>query len=265
MSIHQTAIIDRKAEIDGSAEIGPYVVIEGKVSIGPRTRVMAGAFIAGTTEIGPECVIHPHAVLGHEPQDLSWPGGESFLRVGKGNVLREGCSIHRGSKPGLATVVGDRNFIMGHSHIAHDCVVGSEVILANGALLAGHVHVEDKAFISGNVTVHQFVRIGTLAMVGGLSRVTKDVPPFLLLEGNSTIRAINVVGLRRAGFSSQQREQVKRAYKLLYHSGLNVTQALAAIEKEDLGPEVASMIAFIRDSQRGICGHARRAFGTPEN
>ena len=264
MAIHQTAIIDRKAEIDSTAEIGPYVVIEGKVTIGPKTRVMAGAFINGTTEIGPECVIHPHAVLGHEPQDLSWPGGESFLKIGKGNVFREGCSVHRGSKPGLATVVGDRNFIMGHSHIAHDCAIGSEVILANGALLAGHVHVGDKAFISGNVTVHQFVRIGALAMIGGLSRVAKDVPPYLLLEGSSTIRAINVVGLRRAGFSSQQREQVKRAYKLLYHSGLNVTQALAAIEKEDLGPEVAGMVAFVKDSHRGICGHARRDFGVSE-
>jgi len=265
MAIHQTAIIDRRAEIDPSAEIGPYVIIEGKVSIGPKTRVMAHAFITGTTEIGPECVIHPHAVLGHEPQDLSWPGGESFLRIGKGNVFREGSSVHRGSKPGLSTVIGDNNYLMGHSHVGHDCALGNEVILANGALLGGHVYVEDKAFISGNAGIHQFVRVGTISMIGGLSRVVKDVPPFLLLEGDSTIRAINVVGLRRAGFTAQQREQIKRAYKLLYHSGLNVTQALDEMEKEDLGPQVARLIAFIKDSQRGICGHARRDLGAPEN
>ena len=256
MSIHKTAIVDPRAEIDPEAEIGPYVVIEGKVKIAARTRVLAHAFISSNTTIGPDNIIHPFAVLGHTPQDLSYRGEESYLKIGKGNTLREGCSIHRGSKEGTATVIGDNCFIMGYSHIAHDCVIGDEVIMANGVLLAGHVHVEDKAFLSGYVSVHQFVSIGTLAIIGGLSRVKKDVPPYLIMELDSLIRGVNVIGLRRAGLTPPQRVQIKRAYKLLYRSGFNVRQAVEAIEKEDPGPEVSHLIDFIKESRRGICKHA---------
>ncbi len=257
MSIHKTAIVDPRAEIDPGAEIGPYVVIEGRVKIAAGTRVMAHAFITSNTTIGPDNVIHPFAVLGHTPQDLSYHGEESYLKIGKGNTFREGSSIHRGSKEGSSTVIGNRNLIMGYSHIAHDCVIGSEVIIANGALVAGHVHIEDQVFISGNVVVHQFVRLGRLAMLGGVARAGQDVPPYMLLgDGASVIRAINVVALRRAGFAPEVRRKIKRAYKILYHSGLNVSQALEVMEKEELGPEVAHLIEFIRASKRGICKHA---------
>lgn len=255
MSIHQTAIIDPRAEIDPGAEIGPYVVIEGRVKIAAGTRVMNHAYITSNTEIGPDNVIHPFAVLGHEPQDLSYRGEDTYLKIGKGNTFREGSSIHRGSKEGSATVIGDNNFIMGYSHIAHDCVIGNEVIIANASLLAGHVHVEDKAFLSGNVVIHQFVKIGTLAMVGGLSRVNKDVPPYMIMELDSLIKGINVIGLKRAGLNPAQRVQIKRAYKLLYRSGFNVRQAVEAMEKENLGPEVSHLIDFIKESRRGICKH----------
>lgn len=256
MSIHRTAIVDPRAEVSPDAEIGPYVVVEGKVTIAPGTRVMAHAYITGTTTIGPDNIIHPFAVLGHAPQDLAYRGEDTRLKIGRGNTFREGCSVHRGSKADSCTIIGDNNFLMGYSHVAHDSVIENETIIANGALLAGHVHIEDKAFISGNVTVHQFVNVGALTMVGGLSRVTKDVPPYMLLEGNSTIRGINVVGLRRAGFSGEERARVKRAYKLLYHSGLNITQALEAIEREDLGEAAEKIVEFIRKSERGICKHA---------
>ncbi len=256
MPIHETAIINPRAEIDPAAEIGPYVVIEGKATIGAGTRVMAHAYISGTTTIGPDNIVHPFAVLGHAPQDLSYRGEDTCLQIGRGNTFREGCSIHRGTKPGSGTVVGDNNFLMGNSHIGHDSIVGNEVIIANGALISGHVNIEDKAFISGNTTVHQFVNIGTQTMIGGLSRVTKDVPPYMLLEGSSTIRGINVVGLRRSGFDGEQRARIKRIYKLLYHSGLNTTQALEAIEGEDLGDEAKTIVEFIRKSNRGICKHA---------
>jgi len=256
MSIDKTARVDKEAEVDPGAEIGPYAIIEGKVKIGPGTRVISHAYITGNTTIGPDNTIHPFAVLGHAPQDLSYRGEETTLTIGRGNTFREGCSIHRGSKADSGTIIGDDNFIMGYSHAGHDVVIGNEVIIANGALLAGHVSVADRAFISGNVTVHQFVRIGELTMIGGLSRVGKDVPPYMLMEGDSTVKGINVIGLRRAGFSPEERLRIKRAYKLLYHSGLNVSQALAAIEKENLGPAGEAIVNFIRDSRRGICKHA---------
>ena len=255
MAIDKTAIISPAAEIDSSAEIGPYVVIEGKVKIGPRTRVMSHAFINGITEIGPDNTIHPFAVIGHEPQDLSYDGRASRLTIGTGNTIREGVSIHRGSKEETGTIIGDNNYLMGYCHVAHDCHIGNEVIIANGALLAGHVQVEDGAFISGNVTVHQFARIGALTMVGGLSKAGKDVPPFMTVVGDSEVRGVNVVGLRRAGFNPQQRKQIKKAYKLLYRSDLNTTNALKAIREADLGPEAEAIVEFVKGSKRGICRH----------
>ncbi len=257
MTIHKTAIVDPRAEIDPAVEIGPYAVIEGKVKIAAGTRVMAHAFITSNTTIGPDNIIFPFAVLGNAPQDLSYGGEESYLKIGKGNTFREGTSIHRGSKEGAATIIGDGNLLMGYSHIAHDCVVGNRVIIANGALIAGHVQIEDQVFISGNVTIHQFVRLGRLSMLGGLARAGQDVPPYMLVgDGDNFIRSINVVALRRAGFSPEVRKKIKRAYKILYHSGLNVSQALEVMEEEELGPEVAHLIEFIRGSKRGICKHA---------
>ncbi len=257
MTIHRTAVVDPAAEIDPGAEIGPYAIIEGKVKIAAGTRVMPHVYITSNTTIGPGNVIHPFAVLGNAPQDLSYRGAETFLRIGEGNTIREGCSIHRGSKEGGATVVGDNNFLMAYCHLGHDCVVGNEVIIANGALLAGHVHVEDKAFISGNVIIHQFTDVGSLTMLGGGAKVTKGVPPFMMLVERGLVVGLNVVGLRRAGFSAEDLRRVKRAYQILYRSGLNVSQAVAQIEQEDLGPRAAAIVDFIRRSRRGISRHAR--------
>jgi len=256
MTIHKTAIIDPAAEIDSSVEIGPYAVIEGPVKIGPGCRVMSHAYITSNTCLGPNNVIHPFAVIGGAPQDLSYRGEESALKIGKGNTIREGVSIHRGSKEGFSTVIGDNNFIMGYSHIAHDCVIGDEVVIANGALLAGHVHIDDQVFISGNVVIHQFCEVGRLAMLSGLARVSKGVPPFMTVVERNMISGLNVVGLKRAGFTPEERVKVKRAYKLLYRSGLNVKQAVAAIEREDLGPGAVEIVDLIRRSTRGICAAA---------
>jgi UDP-N-acetylglucosamine acyltransferase len=256
MTIHKTAIIDPAAEIDSSVEIGPYAIIEGPVKIGAGSRVMSHAFITSNTDIGPDNVIHPFSVLGGAPQDLSYRDEKSFLKIGKGNTIREGVSIHRGSKEGSATVIGDNNFIMGYSHIAHDCVIGNEVIIANGALLAGHVHIDDQVFISGNVVIHQFCEVGRLAMLSGLARVSKGVPPFMTVVERNAVTGLNVVGLKRAGFTPAERAQVKQAFKLLYRSGLNVKQAMEAIEEAELGPGAAEIIDFIQRSRRGICGSA---------
>ncbi len=258
MTIHKTAVVDPAAEIDPGAEIGAYAIIEGKVRIAAGTRVLPHVYITSNTTIGPDNVIHPFAVLGNAPQDLAYRGAESFLRIGRGNTIREGCSIHRGSQEGSATVVGDNNYLMAYSHLGHDCVLGNEVIVANGALLAGHVHVEDQAFISGNVVIHQFVDVGSLTMLGGGARVVKSVPPYMMAAERSLVVGLNLVGLRRAGFSPADRRQVKRAYRLLYHSGLNVSQAAAEIEKADLGPGAEAIVDFIRRARRGICRHSRK-------
>lgn len=255
--IHPTAIISTEAQLDSSVEVGPYTIIEGPVQIGPNTRILNNVHISGNTVIGPNNEIHMGAVIGHLPQHKNYKNAHSGLIIGQGNVIREYASIHRAYHPGENTVIGDENFLMGYSHIAHDCQVGDRVVLANGALLAGHAHVDDGANISGNVAVHQYVRIGKLAMIGGLARVSKDVPPYMLVEGNSTVRGINAVGLRRAGFSLDERRRIKNAYRILYRIGLNVPQALETLDQED--PDTApvrELANFIRRSVRGICRHA---------
>ncbi len=255
--IHPTAIIDPQAEIDETVEIGPYVIIEGPVKIGPGCKIMAHAYLSGDTILGANNQVHMGCVIGHVPQHLSYNGAPSGVRIGDENVFREYVTVHRAAEADHFTVIGNRCFFMACSHIAHDVVVGDEVILANGALLAGHVTVGNKTFISGNVGVHQFCSIGELAMIGGLAKIVKDVPPYMLVDGQSEVSGINVVGLRRAGFDSATREKIRRAYKILYRSGLNTSQAVARIEAElgDCEP-VRRMIEFIRASKRGIADHS---------
>jgi UDP-N-acetylglucosamine acyltransferase len=264
-AIHPTAVIDPSAELADDVEIGPYAIVEGNVRIGAGTRIMAHAYVGRNTVLGEGNVLHPGAVLGHMPQDLSTTGEEDAkLVVGNRNVFREYCTIHRGSRDGRTTVLGDDNFIMTQAHIAHDCTVGNRVILAGGALLAGHIEVEDRAFISGNVAVHQFCRIGTLAMIAGLARVSMDPPPFFLVKGDSLVYGLNHVGLERAGLSDRERSDVRLAYKLLYRKGLRLEDALARIESTLFhSPHARHLVEFVRKSQRGICGHHRR--GTPRS
>ena len=256
MSIHPTAIIGKKAEIAAEVEIGPFTIIEDDVNIAPGVKIGSSVYIFSGTEIGENTQIHIGAVLGHEPQDITFENKSSFLKIGKENIIREYVTIHRGTKENSSTIIGDNNFLMGFSHVAHNCNIGNNVILVNGTLLAGYVTIEDNAFISGNSVVHQFVKIGRLAMIGGLARVTKDVPPYMLLKGDSLIQTVNVVGIKRAGFSEEVKVEIRKAYKILYKMDLNVSQALEKMEKE-LKPskEINHLIEFIRNSERGICQH----------
>ena len=254
--IHPTAVIDPRAELDSSVRVGPYATIGPNVRIGADTEVMASAHVTGWTTIGRKCRIHMGAVVGHEPQDRDFGGGESYTVIGDRNEIREYATIHRGTKEGSSTVIGNDNLFMALSHVAHNCRIGDRVVICNGVLLAGYVEVGDGAILSGCAVVHQFTRIGRLVMIGGASRVAKDVPPFMLLEGDSTVRGLNTVGLRRAGYSTEKREEIKAAFRTLYRSGLLLSEALRQLEAGSPGEEVREIVNFIHGSQRGICKHA---------
>ena len=258
MPIHPTAVVDPRAEIDPTADVGPFVVIDGPVRVGPRTRVMAGAFLTGDTLIGAENVIHPGASLGHEPQDLAYRGAPTGLRIGDRNVFREHSEVHRGTQPETWTEIGDDNYFMSRAHVAHNCRVGHRTIVASGALLAGYVVLGDLAFVSGNCVVHQHVRIGRLAILRGLSRASRDVPPFAIMDGTHTVRGLNRVGLRRAGFDRERIRALATAFRLLFRVRTNLRRALARVEAEVHSPDVDELLAFIRASRRGVAmGPAR--------
>ncbi len=258
MPIHPTAIIDARAEIDSTAEIGPYVVVDGAVRIGPRTRVMAQATILGWTELGADNVVHPTAVLGGDPQDLKYAGAPTYLRIGDRNVFREHMQVHRGTAPESATVIGNDNYFMAASHVAHNCHIGNQVILVNGSMLGGHVEVNDQAIISGNCTVHQFCRVGRLSMMRGMSRSSRDVPPFCILDELHVVRGINRVGLRRAGMSVERIRAIQRAFARLFGSAGNLSLRVAALEEGEVSDDVRELIDFIRGSKRGVAAGPRQ-------
>jgi UDP-N-acetylglucosamine acyltransferase len=263
--IHATAVIDPSAELAEDVEIGPYVVIEENVRLGRGCRLMAHAFVGRNSVLGEGNILHPGAIVGHAPQDISTTGLEkSRVVIGERNVFREYCTVHRGYRDGTETRIGDDCFLMAQSHVAHDCRIGDRVILAGGSLLAGHVAVEDRAFISGNVAVHQFCRIGSLAMIAGLARVSRDPPPYFLVKGDSKVYGLNQVGLQRAGLSDRERAELRGAYKILYRKGLRLEPALFRIEQTyPHSRYVRHLVSFIRDSKRGICPHHRR--GAPRD
>ena len=263
MTIHPTAIVHPRAELGMEVAIGPYAIIGEHVRLGAGTRVGPHAVIDGWTTIGERCDIGVGAVLGGAPQDLKYRGQRTFLRIGDQTCIREYVTIHRSAEEGQATVIGSHAFLMAYTHVAHDCRLGDHVIMVNYAGLSGYVEVEDRAFISGHNAVHQFVRIGYLAMVSGASRVVKDIPPFMIAEGNPTrIRGLNVVGMRRLGYTPQVRLEVRRAYRLLYRSGLNHTQALERMRQAGFaGSEAQRLIAFVDSAKRGICGGMRPGEG----
>jgi UDP-N-acetylglucosamine acyltransferase len=252
MPIHPTAIIDARAQIDSSADIGPYVVIEGPVTVGPRSRVLAHAVLVGRTTLGSDNVVHMGAILGNEPQDLTWVDRECGLTIGDRNVFREQSQVHRATRPAGATIIGHGNYFMVNAHAGHDCQIGNETIIANGALLGGHVHVGDRAFISGNCVVHQHVRIGRLAFMRGLSRTSRDVPPFCMMDGTHTLRAINRVGMRRTGMTGEQVRAVQRAFVTLFRNRRNLRAAIADVEQQARTPEVDELLQFIREARRGV-------------
>lgn len=259
MSIHPTAIIDARASIDATAAIGPYVVIDGPVRIGPECRIAASAVLLGQTEIGAGCQIHSHAVIGDVPQDRAFEGGDSACRIGAGCIIREGATVHRGTSPGSATVVGDRCFLMTNAHVGHNCELGDDVILISGALLGGHVHVGPKAVISGNAAVHQFVRIGELAMVSGLAKVVQDVPPFFMTDREGVVVGENRVGLIRARLSSAERKEIKEAYRTIYRSGMTHKQALDHLQENLTTDAAHRLLTFMSaTSNRGVTRDSTR-------
>jgi UDP-N-acetylglucosamine acyltransferase len=254
MAIHTTALIDPLAEIDSSVAIGPYVVIDGPVKIKAGTRVMAHAYLTGWTEIGANNEIHPGAVIGDAPQDRAYKGAESYLKIGDRNIVREHAQIHRGTVPGSSTVIGDDNFLMATSHIGHNCKLGDNVILANGALLGGYVEVGNNVFISGNCVVHQFVRVGDYALMRGLSGTSRDVPPYAIVDWQHTVRGVNVVGLKRAGFDEKRIRAIRNAFRVLFRKGRNLSLAMKELESQEwANSDVSALLDFIKSSKRGVC------------
>jgi UDP-N-acetylglucosamine acyltransferase len=261
MAIHPTAIVSPRADLDSTVEVGPYAIIEDNVRIGAGTRVMAHAHITGYTEIGRNNEIHMGAVIGHEPQDLKFNRATvSYTRIGDRNVFREYTTVHRPTDPEAATIIGNDCYLMATAHVGHNSVIGNGVIICNGVLVAGYVHVGDRAFLSGCVLIHQFTHVGRLAMFSGGARVSMDVPPFMLAAERNEIYSINLVGLKRAGISTAAISEIKKLFKLFYHSGLNGTQAMANASHEGafVTAEAKEFIEFVRRSPNGICPAAAR-------
>ena len=251
--VHPSAVVGREVELAAGVEIGPLCLLDGPIRIGAGTRLIGHVTILGDTQLGTHNVLHPNVVIGDEPQDLTYTGVRRAVRIGDRNVFREGVTVHRGCERGDVTIIGDRNFLMSNSHVAHDCRVGNAVILANGALLGGWVEVGDSAFISGNCVVHQYVRVGRLAMMRGLSRASRDLPPFCIADFTHTVRGINAVGLRRAGFTPAAIMALRKAYRALFGARRNLKLAIEdLLSQGEVTPEVAELVAFIRASKRGV-------------
>jgi UDP-N-acetylglucosamine acyltransferase len=257
MSVHPSAIVSPQARLGRDVSIGPYAVVEEGTVIGDGCEIRAHAVVKRGTRLGEGDRVHEGAVLGGEPQDLSFGGQETGLVIGERNVIREGVTIHRSTKEGGTTVVGSDCFLMAYTHVAHDCRLGDRVVMANNVMLAGHVEVADRAFLGGGAAVHQFCRVGRLAMIGGVAKVVQDCLPFVITDGHpARARGLNVVGLRRAGVGAPQLRTLREAYRLLVRSGLRLEPALErAASLQD--PMVDEMIAFVRGSKRGFA-HARR-------
>jgi UDP-N-acetylglucosamine acyltransferase len=258
--IADTAEIDRQAEIDDDVEIGPYCVIGPEVSIGKGTRLLSHVCLLGHTALGRDNVVHPFAVLGGEPQDLSYRGSPTRVEVGDRNVIREGVTIHRASeKEDGITRIGSDNLLMVQVHVAHDCVIEDRVVIANNTMLAGHGHVDSDVRISGGVAVHPFVTIGELSYVGGLAGVNFDVPPYTIVEGKpARVRSLNAVGLRRHGVSSESIADLKEVYRMIFRARMTVDQVSKTLEsRRPLGPEVQSLLDFIGRSRLSPTGRAR--------
>lgn len=247
--IHPTAIIDPKAELHPSVEIGPYVVIGADVKIGANTTVGANVVISGPIEIGCDNQIFPGAALGLAPQDLKYKGGKSFVKIGDRNIIREYVTINRATGEGEETIIGNDNLLMAYVHIAHNCILGNGIVIANSVALAGHVEVESKAVIGGMLGIHQFVKVGRMAMLGGMSRIDRDVPPYMLVEGNpSHVRSLNLVALKRNNFHPEDISLMKKAYKILYRSNLTINQALKELQPLCPNEHISHLTQFIQSS-----------------
>lgn len=255
-AVHPTAIVHPKAKLSSGVSVGPYTVIEEHVTIAPRTRIGAHCVIEGHTRIGTECEIFTGAVVGSTPQDLKYGGEASELIIGDRNKIREYVTLNPGTAGGGGkTVIGSDCLLMAYAHVAHDCFIGDHVVIANSAALAGHITVEDRAVVGGLVGIHQFVRVGTLSIIGGCSRVIQDIPPYATCVGYpAKVFGLNSEGLRRARISKGTKDHLHRAFRVLFHSKLSMPHALEQLaEDADHCAEVQHLLGFIRESKRGVC------------
>jgi UDP-N-acetylglucosamine acyltransferase len=252
--IHPTAIVHPEAKLGANCIVGPYCILGEHVELGDGCHLHAHVVIDGHTKLGQANEVYPFACLGLKTQDLKWTGGVTRVEIGDHNTLREGVTVHSATDDGGVTRIGSHNNFLAYAHVAHDCTVGNNVVMSNVATLAGHVTVEDLAIVGGLTAVHQFCRIGRLAMVGGCSRVLRDIPPFLLAEGSPAVpRTINKVGMERNGVSEEAQTALRQAYKILHREGLTNANALERIERElPPLPEVQHFVSFVRASERGV-------------
>ena len=255
--IHPTAVISPQASLADDVAVGSYAVIEGNVVLGEGVKIDHHATVTGDTTLHAGCHVYPYALVGTDPQDLKFKGGRSELVVGRNTVIREYVTISRGTPTGgFVTRVGDHCFLMAYCHVAHDCQLGNQIIMANAATLAGHIVIEDQAIIGGLAAIHQFCRIGAFAMIAGMAGVSQDVPPYCLASGNhSRLHGLNLIGLRRQGFSRETIKVLKEVYRILFRTpGLGLAPAMEEVERQYARfPEVVHMLEFIRGSERGIC------------
>lgn len=254
VKIHPTAIVDPGAELGDDVEVGPYAVVGPQVTIGARSIVSVRAIVERNARIGEDCRLGAGSIVGGDPQDLKYKGEETWVEIGDGTVVREYVTVNRGTDQSFRTTVGKRCLLMAYVHVAHDCHIGDDVILANVVQLAGHITIGDHATISGMTPVHQFVKIGCHAFIGGMSRVTKDVPPFVKAAGSPMkLYGLNSIGLERRGFTRETIRELKKAYALFFASDLNVSQALERARSELAPlPEVEMLIRFVEESERGV-------------
>jgi UDP-N-acetylglucosamine acyltransferase len=252
-SIHPSAVVAPSATLADDVVVGPYCVVGEKVTLGAGTRLMSHVVVDGFTSLGDHCTVFPFASLGQQTQDLKFKGGTPGVKIGNHCTIRESVTINAATNDGDFTTVGDHCHIMAYSHVAHDCHVGNRVIMANNATLAGHVIVEDQAIIGGLTAVHQFVRIGHLSISGGCSKAVKDVPPFMMADGNPlAIHTINKIGMERAGFDEALVATMKKAFKIIYRSNMTIEAAVDALKQLEASPALDKLIAFIASSERGI-------------
>ena len=253
--IHPTAIVDPKAELDSNVEIGPYSIIKANASIGSGTVIGSHTSIDSYVDIGPNCQIFSYASIGTVPQAIKFKGEKTYLKIGRNTIIREFATLNRGTEfGGGVTEVGENNFLMAYTHVAHDCKIGKGVILSNNATLAGHITLGDYVIVGGLTAIHQFVRVGDYAYIGGMSAVVKDIPPYLLAAGDrATLHGLNKVGLQRHGFSQNTISNLKKAYRIIFRIGLTVNEAVERVlaEVENIA-EVLSLVNFIKATQRGI-------------
>ena len=259
-SVHPSVVIAPTAQVAPTAEIaadvviGDYSIIEGDVQIGPRCRIDPHVVIKRWTSLGADNVISTGVVLGSDPLDKAFGGARSYLRIGNGNRIREHFTISRGTAPESKTVIGDGNFIMTSGHIAHNFRIGNEAVIASSTLISGYVEIEDQAFVSGGIGVQQHLRIGELAIIGGMTRVNQDVTPYLMHVGPTmAVHGLNLVGLRRAGLSNDEIGLIRKAYRILFRSDISLEEALKTVAAEVEGPHARHMVEFIRASKRGVC------------